>query len=452
MPGSSRRSDVRTESREWYTARSRSIGEVALNVILVTVGSSGDVHPFVGLGIALRNRGHAVTLVTGGYFESLVKQAGLEFVDFAPEMDYRSLIENPHLWHRYRGFLVVVEQGVVPMLRTTYQAIAERYRPGETVVVASSLAMGARIAQEKLGVPLVTVHLSPSVFRSDRHCPVLPGLFLPDWLPVPFKRFQYWLADRAIVDRILGPRLNAYRAELGLPPARGIMADWWHSPDRVLGLFPDWFAPPQPGWPPQTRLAGFPLYDERGVVQPAPEVEQFLTAGDPPIVFTPGSAMVFGQSFFAAAVEACRQLGRRGILLTRFPEQVPEHLPVGVRHFDFVPFGWLLPRAAAVVHHGGIGSLSQGLVAGVPQLVMPMAFDQFDNAARLEKLGVGRTLARRAFRAPAVARALSQLIDSTQVAERCRELADKFRGHDALAESCRWIEELAARVPAAQAS
>jgi UDP:flavonoid glycosyltransferase YjiC (YdhE family) len=420
-----------------------------MHVILVTVGSSGDVHPFVGLGIALRKRGHRVTLVTGGYFEQLARDAGLEFVDFAPEIDYRELINDPRIWNRFRGFQVVMQQGVIPALRSTYQAIAERYVLGETVVAASSLALGAVVAREKLGVPLATVHLSPSIFRSYVQSPKLPGTFLPDWLPTPLKRFQYWVADRAIIDRLLGPALNGLRAELGLPPVRGIMADWWNSPDRVLGFFPQWFGPQQPDWPKQTRLVGFPLYDERNVVEPAAEVEQFLAAGEPPIVFTPGSANVFGHGFFAAAVEACRLLNRRGLLLTRFPEQIPRELPDGVRHFDFVPFGWLLPRAAAIVHHGGIGSLAQGLAAGVPQLVMPMNFDQFDNVARIEQLGVGHGLVPRKFRGPAVARSLASLIDSPDVAARCRLVSELFHKQDALTEACLAIEELAAeRAPA----
>jgi UDP:flavonoid glycosyltransferase YjiC (YdhE family) len=249
------------------------------------------------------------------------------------------------------------------------------------------------------------------------------------------------MAD-TLADSYLAKPINELRAELGLPPIRGVIDEWWNSPQRILGFFPDWYRPPQPDWPSQLRLTGFPLYDERGVTEPSEEVCRFLKAGDRPIVFTPGSANVHGHEFFAAAVEACVRLGRRGILLTRFPEQLPAELPACVRHFDFVPFGWILPRAAAVVHHGGIGSTAQGLAAGIPQLIMPMGFDQFDNALQVRRLGVGRELKPAKFRGPAVAEELRVLLDSPAVANSCREVAARSIGVEPLKQACEAIEKL----------
>jgi UDP:flavonoid glycosyltransferase YjiC (YdhE family) len=420
-----------------------------VKILLVTIGSSGDVHPFVGLGLALRERGHEVTLVTTGYFRGLAEQAGLDFADPLPDFDFSSALTNADIWHRIRGFRIIMEAAVLPLIKPIYRLIAERNVPGQTLVVASSLSFGARIAQERLAIPTATVHLSPAIFRSLYAAPTLPALCLRSWVPAPLKRLQYWLADRLMGDRIICPAVNQVRAELGLPPVRGILDDWWHSPELVLGLFPDWFAPPQPDWPPQTVLSGFPLYDERGVVDPPAELEQFLAAGRPPIVFTPGSANLHGQGFFAAAIDACQRLGRRGILLTRFPEQLPQPLPPSIRHDSFVPFGWLLPRSAAVVHHGGIGSTSQGLAAGIPQLLMPMGFDQFDNARRIERLGVGAALSASRFRGPAVAAALARLLADEPMADRCRAIRGTMREHDGLATAAACIERLGATAGAA---
>jgi UDP:flavonoid glycosyltransferase YjiC (YdhE family) len=116
-------------------------------------------------------------------------------------------------------------------------------------------------------------------------------------------------------------------------------------------------------------------------------------------------------------------------------------LPEGVRSCAYIPFSQLLPRAAALVHHGGIGTTAQALAAGIPQLVMPMSHDQADNAARIERLGVGRSLVPRRFQAPAVARLLDELLNSTAVATCCREVAQKFHGVDPIADACRLIEE-----------
>jgi UDP:flavonoid glycosyltransferase YjiC (YdhE family) len=218
------------------------------------------------------------------------------------------------------------------------------------------------------------------------------------------------------------------------------MAEWWNSPLRILGMFPPWFFPPQPDWPSQLRLTGFPLYSEEGVTPASAEVAEFLGSGSPPIVFTPGSANVFGAEFFAAAADACQRLGRRGLLLTRFPEQIPTNLPATVRHFDFVPFGWLIPRAAALVHHGGVGTMSQALAAGVPQVIMPLAFDQHDNAHRCEKLGVSRTLPPSQFRGPALAGLLGELLDNSHVAANCQEAARQLAGQDGLSAACDELE------------
>src|SRR5581483_5125654 len=195
-----------------------------------------------------------------------------------------------------------------------------------------------RIAQEKLGVPLVTVHLQPSILYSKSAPPELPFTVGRPWFPRWAKRLLFSVGYRFVIDPILAPQTNAFRAELGLPPVRRFLDRWIHSPECVLGLFPPWYGPPQPDWPPNVTLTGFPLFDERGLAELPAEVEEFLGAGEATVVFTPGSAMKQGQAFFAAAVEACQLLGRRGMLLTRFAEQVPSSLPEGIRHFAYVPF------------------------------------------------------------------------------------------------------------------
>ncbi|MEO6810491.1 MAG: glycosyltransferase [Isosphaeraceae bacterium] len=413
-----------------------------MNILLVPIGSHGDVHPFVGLGSALRDRGHRVTVLTNSHFGPLIGRAELDFVALGSEDDYQQAISDPKLWEPIEGFKRVVEWGILRQMRPVYELIAERYLPGETVVLAQATAFGARIAQEALGVPLVTVNLQPALLRSVVEPPALPGYALVRRLPRAGRRLFYWFGDRLIVDPLLTKGVDAFRAELGLPRVRRFLDRWWFSPQRVLGLFPDWFAPPQPDWPPQVELTGFPLFDERGL-EPVPvEVNEFLDRGDPPIVFTPGTAMAYGHEFFKAAVGACQRLNRRGILLTRFADQVPTPLPEGVRHVSYVPFSQLLPRASALVHHGGIGTSAQALAAGIPQLIMPMAHDQPDNAARLTRLGVGRALRPQAFHAPAVADALSALLGSSDVASRCRSLASRVLEADPMGDACASIERL----------
>jgi rhamnosyltransferase subunit B len=129
-------------------------------------------------------------------------------------------------------------------------------------------------------------------------------------------------------------------------------------------------------------------------------------------------------------------------LMTKYSEQLPDHLPATVQNFGFVPFSSLLPRAAALVHHGGIGTCAQGLASGLPQVVMPMAYDQLDNGLRVKRLGVGAVVPRKKFKPTAVIAALQPLLSSTQVAKRCRELAGKCDGPAALNAACDRLEQL----------
>src|SRR2546423_1735629 len=255
-----------------------------LNILLVPLGSHGDVHPLVGIGIRLRQRGHRVRVIVNDHFKNLVCGAGLEHVSLGSDEEYRRLAGDPLLWRRLTGPQRVVS-ALIDLVKPTYEAIAAHHVPGQTVIASSTLGLGARIAQEKLNIPNATLHLQPLDFWSVIEPPKFPGMLLGKWVPRWIVRLQYWVVSSLILDRLVGPRINKLRAELGLPPVKSIMRDWWSSPDRVIGLFPEWFAKPQADWPAQTRLAGFPLYDERGVTKLSPELETFLSAGDPPIAF-----------------------------------------------------------------------------------------------------------------------------------------------------------------------
>jgi rhamnosyltransferase subunit B len=411
--------------------------------IITALGSYGDVHPMVGLGSALAERGHGVQLVTNPYFEDVVAAAGLELLPIGTRAEYVKLSRHPRIWHQMYGPLLVIKWVSGHLLRPLYEILNAHYVPGETVLCAHPLDFASRVASEKLGAPIAAIDNTPAVLWSVYDSPRGAGTLVGGrWVPAWLKRWQFRTAD-ALVGRVVGGPLGELRRELGLPPVKRLFERWLHQTDLVLGLFPDWFAPPQSDWPENTRLVGFPLWDSGRGAELAGDVQEFLAAGDGPIVFTPGSANHAAHAFFAAAVDACRRLGRRGILLTEFEHHVPARLPDSVRWLGFVPLSKLLPHTAAFVHHGGIGSCAQGLAAGVPQIVQPMAFDQFDNVRRLAGLGVAEELSVRRFRGPALAAALDRLIASSAVRTRCHELANKCDGAAARSAACDALERLA---------
>ena len=426
-----------------------------MRVLILVHGSGGDVYPQIAIGSALRARGHEVLFVTNPYFEAAVKRAGLEFIPTGSEAEGRQAIENPELWQRGKG-LGVLFNGVLDAMPATYEIVRKYYEPGRTVVVGNALAFGARVAHDKLGVPLASVHLQPVLLRSLNE---QPGVVTPPgWRPVvrPLRRVLTAMLDRWVFDPAIVPRLNQFRSGLGLPPVRRVLKEWIHSPQMVLGMFPEWYGRPQPDWPPNTYLTGFPLFDQTETESFSGEVEQFLEQGSAPLVFTAGTAMVFAQRFFAVSAAVCRKLGRRGLLLTRFAEQLPAELPPGVMHVPYAPFSALLRRASALVHHGGIGTASQALAAGIPQLVVPANFDQPDNAARLRRLGVAESVRAPGYTESAVTAALNRLLTSGEVRNACTDAALKIqRASDPMAATCRHIESLvvtekAISIPAGQ--
>jgi rhamnosyltransferase subunit B len=411
----------------------------------VAVGTHGDVLPFIALGHELLARGHGVSLAAPAPFEAMARRAGLDFQPLGTQADYEAMIRQPDLWHPRWGFRPMFGYALGVAESACLWLGATRERTSDLVVVASPLGWGARLAQDLYDLPTATLHVMPFLIESRFDPPRLPGLPLPRVLPAAFRAYVNRGVDTVAVGPFTLPPLNALRARLGLDPVRRLR-HWWNSPSRLLLMFPDWYAEPQADWPAQAVQLGFPLVDRFGDV-PAmpPELERFLAAGDAPVVFTYGSAMRQGAAFFGTAVQVCRRMGRRGVLLAPQGGQVPKPLPAGMIHLPYAPLSALLPRSAALVHHGGVGTVAQALAAGIPQLVVPVAFDHFDEGRRLRDRSLGATLSRRSFRPARAARVLGRLLADPAVARACvAARARMAAGHDAIAQACDQVEALAA--------
>ena len=413
-----------------------------MRVLLAPVGSHGDVHPFIGLGLGLQARGHRITLIASEVFGDLAEHHGFEFAPSITRDEYERTIANPDLWHPKRSLGVIFDDALLrKYLPIGYEHIRSRYVRGDTVLVAGPLSLPARVAHDKLGIPLATVHLAPTGIFSAIEPPVYPTLRMRSWWPASLNSFLFWAGERVLIDPKMRPQLNEFRATLGLPPVRRVLGKWIHSPQLVLGLFPEWFGRP-PDWPAQVRTPGFIRYDQADGKPLPSEVEAFLNAGEPPVIFSFGSAMRTGRAYFEAAVGACRSLGRRGLLLAKKSDQIPPELPPSMLQADYVPFSAVFPRAAAVVHHGGIGTTAQALAAGVPQVIMPMSFDQPDNAERLRKLGVARVVPAATFTGTTLAAALRYLFANAAVPRACLEFKRRLTLTDPVSEACDSIETL----------
>jgi rhamnosyltransferase subunit B len=412
------------------------------------MGSAGDVHPFVWLGKLLQARGHEVVVLAQEAVRFMPENAGLPTVAYGNRSVQEDVIRNPDLWHPRKAIEVITRmipicaQEAVPVIRR--HILDETGAPaGNTVMIAGALAFAARVLAERHGVPLLTAHLQPCIFMSADDSPVM--LAHAEWLPkMPrFLRQAFFDLANWRVDGLLGPGIEGLRRDQGLTPARvkGVMRSYWHSPDGVLCLFPEFYGRRAGDWPAQAVLTRFPLYDESAERPTDETLERFLAAGTAPVVITPGSANAHANRFIQQAAGACRMMGRRALVVTRYPEQVGP-LPGDSAAFEYIPFGRVFPRAAAIVHHGGIGTTAQCLAAGVPQLIMPMAHDQPDNAARCRRFGVGDYLYPGAFKPARIAGSLTRLLSCPAVSAACQVLREQMQAQMSEAQVAQRIETL----------
>src|SRR6516225_5515185 len=200
-----------------------------LDILLPTIGSAGDVHPVIGLGSALKKRGHHVTVISNQFFEQQVRDAGLNFAALGTVQEAEAIIADPRLWHPTKSFDCIAERAILPNIAPLYNIIRER-EAANTVVAASGLSFGARIAQEKLGVPLASVHLQPAMIRSLVDGGRQGRIPMDASVPRFAKQALLWLVDKLWVDRVLAAPINSFRQSLGLPPVNRILRDYVHSP------------------------------------------------------------------------------------------------------------------------------------------------------------------------------------------------------------------------------
>lgn len=407
-----------------------------MRFLLLPLGTYGDLKPFLEVGSRLQERGHEVLLASAEPFRQAAEERGLSFFSVLGATDHAKVLADPNLWDRRRYFQTFVKGFMLPAITPIIDLVRSLPEPGQwTLVSAYSGSPGARIAAEVSGARMVSMWLDPASVPSTLAPPVLSGAEFIPRLPYLLRRLAMRLVE-ANVDRYTSATINRIRKRLGLAPVHSILR-WMASPHRSVCLFPDWYAAPQADWPAGSSTVGFPL--TKGASVPV-DVEEFLAAGEKPLVVTFGSAMKTTRREFGVTLKAIEALKLRAVLVCPSGAALPSPLPPDCAVFHHRPLmAGLLPRAAAIIHHGGIGTLAEALGAGIPQLAVHMGHDQPDNAARLERLGVGLGLAHSRFHVDSARTALGQLLTPARQ-ERCRKLALRMREVDGVEGACLALE------------
>jgi rhamnosyltransferase subunit B len=409
-------------------------------IVFCAFGSLGDVYPVLALAREMKRRGHSPVVATSPVYRQLVESEGVEFHAVRPDVDVSAPAILRRAMDRRNGARYIFGELILPSIRETYEDTAAATR-GADMIVTHPVTLAALLLARKTGIPWASVALSPVSLFSIYNPPVFAGVPFAEKLATFGPAFQrVFLKTMAFLLEPIWKPFRALEKDLGLPPLPNPLI-WPPKSNLVLGLFSPVLGAPQRDWPTNAHATGFPFF-EHGGGNP-PELQQFLDAGEPPIVFTLGSAAVGAAGdFFQQSAEAARSLGQRAVLLVgRDSRNQPVgKLPPGIISVPYAPHAAIFPRASVVVHQGGIGTTGEAMRAGRPMLVVPYSHDQPDHAARLKRLGVARSIARERYNSAIAAREIAALLADKAYAGHAASVGARVRVETGLTNACDLLE------------
>ena len=423
-----------------------------MRIVLSNIGTLGDINPLIALARELKRRGHTPVMALPGVYRSRIVPLGLEFHPIRPDIDPNNNVLVEMVYDIKHGTEHGLRNFLFPSLRQTYDDLldAATNPVRADLLLLGELNYAGPIVAEKTGIPWASYVLAPLSFFSAFDPPVLPPyprLAKADKKVPGFGRVIRRVARFA--SRKWPEPIYELREELGLPPGPNPLFDAKHSPYLVLALFSRVLGAEQKDWPANTLITGFAFYDaDAGNAKLPDHLAKFVSDGEPPVVFTLGSAAVLAAGdFYDVSAKAVMELRHRAVLLIGTDERnrPKEKLPASVCIAEYAPYSELFSRASVVVHQGGVGTTAQCLKAGKPMLIMPYSHDQPDNARRMKRLGVAKVIQKAKYTPAKVTRKLEKILGNPALAAQARAVADEIRGEDGVKTACDALEGLYAR-------
>lgn len=410
-----------------------------MEVILMAMGTKGDIHPIVGLAKELKQRKFSPTIITNEVFKEIIIDAGINFHAIGSRPQYFQG-NSTEVW-RYEGntgdnFVYYH----LPAFESAFKFVKSRYLENPNLLIVSLCKNnGARAAADILNIPCVTITLSPSLIFSSI-APSPTSLWrLPKWLPKllhrPFLIYRYTRTKNIFYTKKITNDFKSVRKSLNALPIgkNNLTNEILH-----LGFFPEWFGQRPKDWPKEINLVGFPLFDT--VMDKSREIiSEFVTKNGMPIVFTTGTGVTDIEDFIQEGIEICKMLQLPGLFVGGDKQDL-SHYGDEYLHLSYVDFEYALPKCKAIIHHGGMGTLAQAIKAGIPQLIRPLKFDQPDNADRIYRLGLGSYIFPDLFKPHYVAPRLASLINSETLKKTISTYSADVERSNAIAYACGMIE------------
>jgi len=416
-------------------------------ILITAFGSAGSIQPSLAVGLGLRKRGHQVSFAAGESHRTIFETYGCGFFPVRP--DRTAVTANPEISRQSTQLKTGSAFAVKNLLRYVEETYTDLLAAcaGMDLFISHPAAFCAPLVAEKLHIRWLSLALAPATLFSATDPPVLPSM---PWLAsLPrigsFPHSLIFRAFKKLTRKWMEP-LDGLRSRVGLKPAPNHpFFEGMFSPYGTLGLFPRALAQPQKDWPANTRLTGFPFCAQVDDHPLPAELERFLGKGEPPVVFTLGSNVVReAGSFYAESLNAVERIGCRAVLLTGDDarNQLAGQVPDSVFCCAYAPYMNLFPRAAAIVHQGGIGTTGHAMAAGVPMLIVPHVHDQPDNAHRAAKLGIARVQSRQGYNGQRAAVHLEALRIQAGYKRRAESVQGLLRKENGVACACEVVEEV----------
>lgn len=417
--------------------------------VLTTHGSSGDLNPFLALASGLQTRGHQVRFALSPPLARLARDAGFPVQHLAADAPFTAPEAVYNGGSAVNSLKAAIQQGILPTLRQKVEDLRAACA-GADALVAASLQLPASLVADLTGLPWASVAVAPLAIPSA----AFPPSPLP-WAPPPLRPVMNriaWRIGAQLLDPIADPAVNALRDSYGLAPRRHLLLTGNLSSTLVAVAVSPAFLPQPADWPPHARTTGFCFDDGTVHWHEPPELTAFLATTEPVIAVSSGSQSAdLGATFadfYRTSRAAIARIGARALILGASPGTLGDPPPPHAFVLPYAPFSRVYPRCAAVIHHGGIGTVAHALRAGVPMLVAPWGFDQFFNADRVVQLGAGRRLDRRAYDKERVTAELVALLGNASYRTTAQALAAQLAQEDGVGTLCDALEALLAPQPA----
>jgi rhamnosyltransferase subunit B len=394
-----------------------------VRVLMSTFGSEGDLNPPVAIGKALQQFGAEIDFIANPFYEEKVLSEGLNFVGAGLLRNVDDIIKaDPRLLHPVKGPRQVWQMllGSVEEIFPVACEQIEKQRPD--IIVSHAIELGVQWAARKYEIPYVTVSTTPLLWCSKDDPIFLGAIKCPDALNAGAIRLFMKISEI-----YFSFSTRKLRKRFILPGTYGSMGSIFTESVLNLGCWSPLYRTETKHDPPNTLITGFTIERQRDPTRISDSVTHWLVNDSPPVIVGLGSTARWqGRHIYEAVAKVCAGLQKRCLLIGPDLSDL-EKSDIGIRSIQEIPFRDVFPYACLLVHHGGLGTTAQALFAGCPQLVVPFAHDQFDNGARIDRLGVGLSLPSGKISEESVKKLFDQLLNSQEMNQRAKGLAQQFQ-------------------------